>query len=233
MTRVVIIPQFVGVVGAVELQKDLIPKYAKPAEARVLHEPVTISDFDMVNNLNTKKHPPEIVYERLQLEMRWGPSAPYLELYRFLQSEGYQLHPLDHSVFDRRNLANGFRRVAKSIKEHGATEALRKEYRMLKRRLYNDREKLFDEVIDTCRDEGVGTTFVLVHPRHMPGIRNKLERDMYEYEFVQLGEGMMKGMRVVEEALLNKAAETVLDKELPPLMPAFYLASRLAHSASG
>ncbi len=233
MTRVIVMPQFNGVADSVKWQIESIPAYAKPAEARILHEPVTISDFDTAHNLNTEKHTPEVVYGHMQLEMRWGPSRPYLELYRFLQNNGYQLHPLDHSVFDRRDLANGFRRVAKRVKEHGRNGENLREYEMLRRRLYYDREKLFDEIIDICRNDYVGAAVVLVHPRHIPAIRNKLERDGYQHQVVQIKEGLERGFRVEENRVLGKAAETVLEKELPPLMPSFHLASVLVHSASG
>jgi len=233
MTRVIVMPQFNGVADSVKWQIENIPAYAKPAEARVLHEPVSISEFDMVNNLNTGRYKPELVHERLQLKMRWGPSHSYIELYRFLQDNGYRLHPLDHSIFDRRALANGFAGLARKIGKEGRTEELVREYRMLKRRLYYDREKLFDEIIDECRYDNIGAAVVLVHPRHIPGIRNKLERDGYVHQIVHANEELEHGFRAAEKRVLTEAAKTVLEKELPPLMPAFYLASGLVHSASG
>lgn len=221
--KVVMLQDWHGVEKSVERQIELLPKYAPNAKrTKILHEPITITHTPNVNGLLSGQYSLERFWEDLYLKNSWGPSDPYKKLYEFSCNNEYGLGPLDHHLWQRRNLAQEFKElVTKYLKKQEDSMILSGWFDRLKRQLSFGRELEFCKRVDYSKHE-FETVVVITNPAHVTRCADYLANTQgYDVLVADVDPQLAEELSKEEDELQLRFAKEkkILEMPTPPLVP--------------
>jgi len=228
--RIEILPDYHGVPEAVERDVGFLKEIAKetpPDKTVIFHEAIP-SDLDIYAAALTEGLVDSKEFsENLRLLQHWGPDS-YQPLWEAINDEHYNIHGLDHTLFERHRLARDFRLLVRS-KEAGDSEPIISSYfDSLKLRLSFEREQGFCQRVDEARYHLFDVAVVITHPDHISRTHAYFASTQgYKVKARELDKEIDAKLRKSEnETQMNFATveHDVASMAIPPVVPIVVLA---------